>query len=48
MNDISFPDDLKLKSSMTIFYLATQDKVFKDVIDKYYNGEFCAKTAEMV
>ena len=33
---------------MTIFYLATQNKIFKGVIDKYYNGEFCVRTAEMV
>jgi len=44
---MGYPDDLKLRSSMTIFYLATQDKVFKDVIDKYYNGEFCVRTAEL-
>ena len=50
-NDISYilgyPDDLKLKSSMTLFYLASNDKLFKDVLDKYYNGELDNNTIEL-
>ena len=45
---MGYPDDLKLKSSMTIFYLATQNQIFKDVIDKYFNGEFCIRTMELI
>ena len=33
------PDDLKLKSSMTLFYLATGDELFKKVLDKFYSGQ---------
>ena len=42
------PDDLKLKSSMTLFYLATNEKRFKKVLDKYYNGELDQKTLDLL
>lgn len=33
------PDDLKLRSSMTLFSIAAPDEpVFQQVLDKYYNG----------
>lgn len=34
-------DSMKLKSSMTLFYTATNDEIYKRVLDKFYNGEFC-------
>ncbi|GAP71830.1 hypothetical protein SAMD00024442_19_35 [Candidatus Symbiothrix dinenymphae] len=34
-----FPDVLKLKSSMTLFLEASDNPVFQQVLDKYYNGE---------
>ncbi|MFI3115540.1 MAG: DUF1810 family protein [Clostridia bacterium] len=37
-------DALKLKSSMTLFYTATHDKIFKMVLDKFYTGELCDKS----
>ncbi len=33
------PDNLKLCSSMTLFYLATGDKLFADVLNKFYGGK---------
>ncbi|MBC7388857.1 MAG: DUF1810 domain-containing protein [Opitutaceae bacterium] len=33
------PDDLKLKSSMTLFDFIQTEKVFKNVLEKYFNGE---------
>ena len=33
------PDNIKLRSSMTLFYLATGDSLFADVLEKFYNGE---------
>ena len=34
------PDDVKLRSSMTLFALvSTPDSVFHRVIDKYFNGQ---------
>jgi len=39
------PDDVKLKSSMTLFERAAgQDSVFAKLLDKYYAGERDAKT----
>ena len=33
------PDNLKLCSSMTLFYLATGDELFADVLKKFYDGK---------
>ena len=39
-NIFGYPDNLKLKSSMTIFSLADpNEKIFKDVLNKFYYGE---------
>ena len=43
------PDDLKLRSCMTLFHIAAPDEdVFKKVLDKYFNGEFDKKTIEII
>ena len=40
-----FPDDLKLKSSMTLFAkVSTKDSVFHKVLEYYFDGEFDDKT----
>lgn len=37
---MGYPDDLKLRSSMTLFAAAAdEESVFGKVLDKYYNGE---------
>lgn len=36
---MGYPDNLKLCSSMTLFYLATDDKLFANVLGKFYNGK---------
>ena len=37
---LGYPDDLKLRSSMTLFARAADDpKVFRAVLDRYYDGE---------
>ncbi len=42
---LGYPDDLKLKSCMTLFYYADSSiTIFKKVIDKFYNGEMDSKT----
>ena len=33
------PDDVKLKSSMTLFYLVDGNLIFKAVLDKFFAGE---------
>ncbi|MBO4319500.1 MAG: DUF1810 domain-containing protein [Treponema sp.] len=53
---MGYPDDLKLKSSMTLFLLASghdskyekEARVFKAVLDKYFGGEMDGQTVEMV
>lgn len=43
---MGYPDDLKLKSCMTLFYLVTGEKIFKDVLDKFYGGKMDEKTVQ--
>ena len=39
------PDDLKLKSSMTLFNIVSyENKVFSNVLGKYFNNEVCEHT----
>ena len=46
---MGYPDDLKLKSSMTLFSLADPDcPIFQAVLDKYYHGEQDAATCKLV
>ena len=46
---LGYPDNLKLKSCMTLFELVDKDEqVFKDILDKYYLGERDEKTIELV
>ncbi len=40
-----YPDDLKLKSSMTLFkIISPENKLFSDVLVRYFNGEVCKHT----
>lgn len=42
-------DSIKLKSSMTLFALANpEESVFKQVLDKFFNGEFDERTIEII
>ena len=46
---LGYPDDLKVKSSMTLFNYADQSiLIFKELIDKYYNGKFDDKTITLI
>lgn len=43
------PDDLKLKSSMTLFaYLAAEPSLFVRILDKYFDGERDVKTLHIL
>ena len=43
------PDDLKLKSSMTLFSLVPNaDPVFQKVLDKFYDGKQDNRTLELL
>lgn len=44
-----YPDDMKLRSSMTLFALvAGDDSVFKRVLDRYFDGQPDGKTLDLV
>ena len=46
---MGFPDDLKLKSSMTLFAaLSNADPVFRKVLERYYQGEQDEKTLQIL
>ena len=46
---LGYPDDLKVKSCMTLFYFVNPKiDVFKKVIDKLYNGEFDINTMALL
>ena len=43
------PDDLKLKSCMTLFAsLENSDSVFQSVLEKFFNGEMDRRTLELL
>ncbi len=43
------PDNMKLKSSMTLFVIAAPElKVFQKVLDKYFGGERDKRTIELL
>ena len=43
------PDDMKLRSSMTLFSLVPgADKVFQSVLDKFFNGKQDEKTLQLL
>ena len=35
---MGYPDNMKLRSCMTLFWLVTGEKIFQSVIDKFYDG----------
>jgi uncharacterized protein (DUF1810 family) len=44
-----FPDDMKLKSSMTLFaYISDSHSIFHRVLDKYFDGKEDKKTLDLL
>lgn len=44
-----FPDNLKLKSCMTLFsYINPDETIYKEVLNKFYNGEMDERTIKML
>jgi uncharacterized protein (DUF1810 family) len=40
-----YPDDMKLRSSMTLFHIiSAPDSVFQEVLDRYFGGVVDGKT----
>jgi len=47
-NVVSITDFYKIRSCMTLFYNVSNNKLFKDILDKYYNGTFDNITLELL
>jgi uncharacterized protein (DUF1810 family) len=45
---LGFPDDLKLRSSMTLFSMVSDTPVFQWVLDKYFDGEADEETLKRI
>lgn len=46
---MGYPDDLKLRSSMTLFAeAAPEEKVFQQVLDKFFGGEKDQQTLKLI
>jgi len=45
---LGYPDNLKLQSSMTLFNKVSNDKIFQDVLDKYFDGKEDIRTLELI
>ncbi len=46
---LGYPDDLKFRSSMTLFANATADnQLFKDALDKYFDGKPDQRTLDLL
>lgn len=43
-----YPDDMKLKSSMTLFFLVSEQEIFEKVLDKFFDGKIDRKTVEIL
>ncbi|MDJ0679200.1 MAG: DUF1810 domain-containing protein [Xenococcaceae cyanobacterium MO_167.B52] len=43
-----YPDDLKLKSSMTLFSTVASESVFLNIINKYFQGKKDTKTLQLL
>ena len=43
---MGWPDNLKLRSCMTLFWLVTGEQLFKDVLDRFYAGSLDAYTEQ--
>ena len=41
---LGFPDNLKVRSCMTLFDLVAPNDIFSEVLNKYYEGKRCDKT----
>lgn len=45
---LGYPDDMKLKSSMTLFSLVSEKEVFQKVLEKFFAGETDQRTVEIL
>jgi uncharacterized protein (DUF1810 family) len=48
IREIMGPDSKKLRSSMTLFWLATEADIFRRVLDRFFGGRLDSRTKEML
>ena len=45
---MGYPDNLKLRSCMTLFYLISGESIFRQVLDKFYDGSMDDETEKIL
>lgn len=45
---VGYPDNLKLRSCMTLFWIVTGEHIFKDVLDRFYDGSMDEFTLQRI
>lgn len=45
---MGYPDNLKLRSCMTLFFLISGDSIFRQVLDKFYDGSMDDETEKIL
>ena len=45
---LGYPDDLKLQSSMTLFDVVSKNDVFREVLEKYFDGKKDKRSLELM
>jgi len=45
---LGYPDNLKLNSSMTLFYYVSKNELFQKVLDKYFDTKEDKRTLELI
>lgn len=45
---LSYVDDLKVRSCMTLFDAVCPDEIFGEVLNQFYGGERCQRTLRMI
>ena len=45
---MGYPDNLKLRSCMTLFYLISGESIFRQVLDKFYGGSMDDETEKIL
>lgn len=43
-----YPDELNLRSCMTLFYAVSGEERFQKVLDKFFGGDLDARTVELL
>ena len=45
---LGYVDDMKVKSSMTLFDIVCHNDIFDQVLQQFYGGERCGRTLRMI